>query len=647
MKEKKTKARGNSNNQRWEEPSDGCGEFANHPKVGVYRKDFKKFYMDLLANDVVNRVTKRSHKNSLGKIHDYLIDFLNLGEPDVVRYSDLDGYLPNRNEEDGDYGERWIYWKTLEQPPVIQNGPVGPVSTMFREKFWQGLLIKIKGNALIKCLLIPRGHLKSTIATQAYTLWQMIREPDSRSLIRSLTQDTAKTFMSDIKFSFEGNAEFRKYFGHMGCPDKGVAPWNTDQMQICSKLGWRSRGKEYTLASKGMESELTGMHCDRVILDDVVGETNISSSGLRAAARLKIERMQAIPDPGSPFIDIGTRWEEDDVHCMFLDPAKSELAEDSSFMVATVLDGDEGFPVSRHLSQLGYGKPIWPEVYSTKEVARRRRAIRDDRVWYSQYYNQFMGTGLRTFSKGWVTPYEGTPQKVAEAQKLNLFIYFDTASGKNEQVGKLDYTAGVVIGQTQDRSQIYVLDGFREKLPSAQMTDAIVSLARKWHRIASNYGGSFWAGVEETAYTTHLKTLIDERLRKDAASKYVTINGVSHKNVAKIDRIRAMATAYSDRRILWPHELWVKPQSENQEPYDLMVVLLDEFVSWPGAANEDLLDAHAGAMSQTNLTDFAPEARKDLAQEQDLSRYVNRGQADSFGHGHSRLIEEEDWSVSQ
>ena len=631
--------RGVTNAKRWEINQRDAGEHVLTPEQQatdaamkeVYARDFKAFYLDLIASGTPNKLTKKSHKETWGKIHDFMVDFLNIGSDDVQRYSVLQDYMPEKNE-DGDYLERWLYWRALDRPPEVQDGPVGPLTDMFRDRFWQGVLIRVKGNGLSKCLLAPRGHLKSSIATQARSLWRIIRDPDSRTLIRSLTQDTAKMFCGDVKYAFEQNEAFRRLYGHMGEPPKGVAPWNADQLQVMNSQGkFKSRGKEYTLTSKGMESSLTSMHCDYTTLDDVVGEGNTETPALRADARNTIEQMMAIPDPGSPFEDIGTRWEDDDVHSMFIDPDRSDMEQDSSFMIATVLDGDDMqiggeyvYPVPRHISPLGYGKPMWNEVYTLKEIARRRRAMRDDRKWYSQYFNQFMGTGLRTFSKTWIRHYEGNPLDVAAGKHLNIFIYFDTTSGKKIQSGKLDFTCGFVLGQTEDGRHCYVLDGFAEKIPSALMVRAIVNLSRKWHAVAEKYGGTFWSAVEESAYTNHLDTAIKLLLRQESVNKHVSIQGASHKNQQKSDRIAMLAQPYRDGMILWPRELVthsslnepdVKQREENFEPYDFVQKLQEQFVAWPGTSNDDILDAHAGAFSRTNLSDFKndPEEKRKLA----------------------------------
>lgn len=573
-----------------------------------YAKDFKAFYCDLLAQDVVDKKSKLSRAKSLGKLHDLLIDFLNLTElADVKNHSCLAKYLPQMTQ-DGDYHERWLYFRTLESEPEIQDGPVGPISQMFAEKFWQGVIVRIRGDGLTKCILVPRGHLKSTLCTQGYTQWRICRDPSERHLIRSLTSDLAKAFVGDIKFHFESNDKFREVYGDLGPPEKGEGAWNADGLQLRSKI---RRGKEFTLMAKGMESEITGGHYDAITLDDVVGESNTKTPTLRADACLRIQRLQAVADPGTPMTDVGTRWEEDDAHSMFLDSRRASMADDSSFIVATVLDADESVRVSQRISPLGYGKPLWPERFSLRAIEKIRRGMPDDRIYFGQYFNQFQGTSLRTFHRDWIRRYEGIPEDCARENRLNIYVFFDTASGKQEQQGKLDYTAGIVVGQTQDRKSFYILDGFKEKLPASLIAKAIADLSSKWQAIAAGYSGSFRAAVEDNAYTNFLSVTLEHEFRERGVEKYVSVDRLVHNRESKADRIRVLAQPYSEFRIFWPKTLFVRPYREG-EPYDVIRELEEEFTKWPSLANEDLLDGHAGAFEMTLPVDFkavlTPEA---------------------------------------
>ncbi len=203
------------------------------------------------------------------------------------------------------------------------------------------------------------------------------------------------------------------------------------------------------------------------------------------------------------------------------------------------------------------------------------------------------GTSARTFSQNWIRNYEGFPREVAIAKQLNIFIGIDSASGKEQQTGKLDFTAGLVLGQTLDRSTCYLLDGFNEKLPADKIVSSIVDLVLKWRTIAAQYGGTCMVGVEENAYTNHLHVAIDYDARSRGADAVFAVTPLKHNQISKRERIRILCHPYSDGRILWPHTLDCLPKKG--EPYDLMAVLRDQFKNFPSVTHDDLLDCHAYA----------------------------------------------------
>lgn len=596
-----------------------------------YHNDFKAFYREVLAPQVKNKRTGKARSDNLGMFHDYLIDFLNLAEQGVKTYSRLAKYLPPKGD-DGMYRERWIYWRTLDGEPeiedVLPDAPKGPLRTMFDKQFWQGLLIKIAGDGLTKCILAPRGHLKSTICTQDHTTWQIIRCSYERHMVLTLTSLLAESMVGAIKYYFEGNDRFSALYKDLGPPEKRDAVWNNTMIQCWSpEYKWRSCGnKEATLESYGLGTESTGRHFEFIKFDDIVGKTNYRGQPCREACAA-IEQIYGVVDPGGSITDVGTRWNDDDPHRMFLDPEFSEIALDSSFLIATCLDGDSTVEAPKKLTPAGIGKPICPELFTVADLLKKRRGIKDDRFWYGQYFNQFIGTGLRTFSGEWIKRrYEGLPHEVAREMKLDIYIGFDTASGKREQQGKLDYTAGVALGLTQDRQKIYLLDAFKEKLAANLIAKAILRFAMKWKKIAAP-GCTVISGFEENAYTNHLAPLLDAEARLSGIENVIAVRPLTHNNTSKFERVRKMAPSYGDGQWVWPHEVAVIPVAIDAkgglayegEPYDVATRLEEEYLRFPGGGDaagvDDLLDAMAYAFEQMPLRDFKPEVKQEVKAE--------------------------------
>lgn len=600
-----------------------------------YARDLKAFYVELLAPRLVDARTGLSRAESLGKIHDLFFDFLNLSElksekewkpkqkkstskskskiipiapakGPVVTYSVLPKYIPER-DKNGQFKERWLYFKTLSSKPEVQDGPDGPVSKRFKEEFWQGVTICFRGAGLYKCMLMPRGHLKSTLGTQAYLTWRGVRDPSERHLIRSVIDDRAQAMMGFIKLQYESNERFRELYGNLGPPEKRDLPWNTEMLSLrCQER----RGVDPTYQSLGMESDLTGGHFDAATMDDVVGETNTETATQRRKACQRVENMLPVLDPGTGLNNIGTLWESDDPHMLFIDPEASEMALDTSFMIVTCLDGDTRAPAPKRLSQLGYGKPIWKEKFNLQELERIRRGMRDDRKWFGQYFNQFTGTSLRAFHRGWIQRCDNAPRQLAKELKLNIFTAFDPTSGKEGQ-GKLDYCAGLVLGQTRDREQFYVLDGFKEKLSAKATAKAMVDLALKWREIALSYRAhQCRVAFEESAFTNYLGALLDNELRDRGVESVFSFETLTHNKIEKHDRIRVLAQPYEDARVFWPASI-IRQPVQGGEPYDLIDELQAEFLGFPSLGNDDLLDAHAMAYELAPLRDFkAGETRE-------------------------------------
>lgn len=595
--------------------------------------DFCYLYDNYLARPVRNRKTKQMEMQALGRVHLLMRDFLTCERWDETQtYTNLREYAPDRDEF-GDFPECWIYYRTLDCVPLVCMGPDNPIASMFYGKFWQGVVIRLCGDGFIKCLLAPRGHLKSHVAGMYDTLFKTIQHPEERNVIKSVTGERATIFLDGIKYHWEQNLKFMDIFGHLK-PEKREAAWNTEMVQL---LCANRRGPDKTIVSSGMESDKTGSHGDNYLNDDIAGESNTLTAALRAKARGVIEKQQAQCDPGSNLTDVGTRWEEDDPHVMFVGKPdgghSGSLSDYSSFMVVTVLDGDESAKCSTRISPLGYGKPIWSERWTMKTVEQKRAGMPDDRFWCGQYFNQFHGTTNRVFSKAWIeNRYElqsgESTLDFARRLRLNITIGGDTASGlpTASQRAKRDDTALWVEGQTPDRTKSYFLDGLCEKLPVEDIATAFVDVAMKWYANTKPYGGTFRVGYEKTKWEKLIGPAIDAEQRRRGSDSIFPIELLSHGNAPKVERIRVLAKPYRDGAILWPKSLVVNSY-KGAEPYDLCEIAEAEFTNYnPYATRDNLLDAHAYAHK------IAQPAEYTLTVEETLQRAREMTDANRVSH---------------
>ena len=114
-----------------------------------------------------------------------------------------------------------------------------------------------------KMILIPRGHLKSTLGTIAYTIWKIINNPEGRFLIANATQTNAAAFMREIKGHFESNETFRQLYPEVIPKDLKKTKWNETEMQVPREKNL----KEPTITAMGVGGNLVSAHYDEIICD--------------------------------------------------------------------------------------------------------------------------------------------------------------------------------------------------------------------------------------------------------------------------------------------------------------------------------------------------------------------------------------------
>lgn len=554
------------------------------------KADMRYFYEHVLAQEVRDRRTGTVQMQGLGRLHDYLIDFLTFELESAPSHSPLRAYLPMR-DENMQFKERWMYFEDLYSPPQIQDGPDGPISQMYyrSETPWMGMIVRIKGDGLDKTVLCPRGHLKSTLCNVVYGLWTIINDPESRSMVLSHTSTLAVAFISEMKWHFAHNSKFQRLFGDLGPPPNKRGAWNAESFNVKTRYGWKSEGKEPTVWALGVGSDKAGGHFSSMRFDDIVGPKNTATADLIAKSNIHAEQMEAVRDPDTPLLNIGTRWAEEDVHGKY-----TSKDSDHSFICCTVWTAS--------------GKPMYPEKFSPRAIQRIREKM-SDRQFGAQYLNQYAGSNARVFSERWVKRYPGRPAEFAHEKRLNILIGIDTASGEANSQGDLDYTACFVMGQTQERDKYYFLDGICERLSSDDIAVAIVDLYLRWKDLKHS-SASILIGCEETRYTTFLGTALRYVQSQKGIHSYFNVIPLKHKNVAKGERIRVLANPYRDGRIFWPEEdLLVPSVSSKKGPLiNISAILADQFRGYPGIVHEDFLDAHAFAYSMSRPVEFPGES---------------------------------------
>lgn len=122
---------------------------------------------------------------------------------------------------------------------------------------------------------IPRGHLKTTLLTQAYAAWRVIRNVEERILLYTLGEQFSSDVLAPVKSLFEGGGThgdlFAALYGDLA-PAEADRGKKYDWNQHAITMVRRGNYTDPTIRAKGVGSRVTGGHYTVQLIDDLVGE---------------------------------------------------------------------------------------------------------------------------------------------------------------------------------------------------------------------------------------------------------------------------------------------------------------------------------------------------------------------------------------
>lgn len=197
--------------------------------------------------------------------------------------------------------------------------------TMLKMTFWEDslhndLVRELNLPDTKKLLLMPRGHLKSTIVTVGWSIQRILIDFNTRILITNAVWDMAKRFLREISGLLTTKSDLSDLFGQF---DGVGSKFTQDEFTIAQ----RTSGvvKEPTVATAGVETSLTGGHYDIIIHDDLVEENNVNTpEQIKKVIRFYQNSLDLL-DPGGIMIIIGTRWAMTDLYGHLIESEMTSL----------------------------------------------------------------------------------------------------------------------------------------------------------------------------------------------------------------------------------------------------------------------------------------------------------------------------------
>lgn len=402
-----------------------------------------------------------------------------------------------------------------------------------------------------KLILMPRGHLKSTLITMGYSVQTIVNNPNVRILIQSATWEMAVDFLNEIKRHLRENETLIKLFGDLS---QGAEEWSADRITLKRE---DKNIKGPTVKAAGIETNLVGSHPDLIIIDDPHNRDNSQTADQIQSVVNRFRDCIDLLEPGGQLIVIGTRWNIADLYGWIQDE-ENKVHKDFDVLVEKAFEGN--IETGEEFSSL------WPEKFTLEELRKRLRAD----GWYqfsSQYQNDPIPAEDAKFRREWFKYYDETDVR---GKALTKIMTVDPAISLEKDA---DYTAIVTCG-VDEFSNVFLLDIWRGKVQPFELIAKIFEKAEFYH---PNH-----IGIETVAYQKALSYSLREEMQK--RRRYLPLTEIQPHERSKDLRIQGLQPLYENRKVF------------HQKDHPLNFYFETELVSFPRGKNDDMIDAFSYAL---------------------------------------------------
>ncbi len=166
---------------------------------------------------------------------------------------------------------------------------------------------------------MPRGFLKTTVASISFPIWVTLKFPNVRILLANMVYDNAAKCIHIIRGHWQHNARLRALFPELVYPSYNKTRWSDSCAEVKRSANWG----EGTYESIGVAGSKIGMHYDMVIEDDLVAAKKDKLTGqeilpnqedIQKAIGWHGLALNLLISPRKGYIyNIGTRWGQYDL----------------------------------------------------------------------------------------------------------------------------------------------------------------------------------------------------------------------------------------------------------------------------------------------------------------------------------------------
>lgn len=396
-----------------------------------------------------------------------------------------------------------------------------------------------------KLLMLPRGHLKSSLVTIGYSTWRINKDQNVRGLILNATWQMAVDFLTEIKRHLRENPTLLDLYGDVTVD---APEWSADRITL-KRTDQNIKGP--TLWATGIDSNLVGSHPDFIIMDDVVNRDNINTREGMEKVILRYKDALDLLEPGGALIVVGTVWSDGDLYSWIQDKDRG-ISQSYDIMVKRAYTGS--------IETGNDFQALWPEKFSRKELQGRLR----EKGWYEfscQYLNEAVPSEDADFKKEWFHYYD---REEYRGKEMRTIACIDPAISLEKDA---DFTAMGVVG-VDKFTNIFIKDLVKKRMKPSDIIDYIFYLDELWHP-------QMWL-IETIAYQKALAYALRDEMQK--RHKFLPLYEIKQHDKSKDQRIRGLQPLYMNGKIFHPKNHTVVPYLE------------EELTRFPRSRHDDLAD---------------------------------------------------------
>lgn len=401
-----------------------------------------------------------------------------------------------------------------------------------------------------KLMLLPRGHLKSTMVTVGYCLMRIAQNPNIRILMANATYDMACSFLGQVKKHLANNETFKDYYGDLAT---GAERWSENMITIPKTNTFAK--KEATVTAYGMGGNLVSQHYDLIIGDDLVNRDFINTTEQIEKTVLFYKDALDLLEPDGQFIILGTRWADADLYGWIQDETNSEqVYKDFEVMIRQAYTGNLDTGENLEL--------LFPQKFTQQTLLALKRA-KGPYEFSTQYMNDPIPNENRKFKLEW---FKNVLEDELKVREINYYTMVDPAIGQRKDSDK---TAIVTIGVDQWNNWFIVNVIWDRMLPNEIINNIFYNFEAYHPR---------QIGVEMVSYQKSLQyALVDEMRKRNIFLPLVELKA----SRSKEERIEGLIPRYANGTIF------------HLEQCNHRDALEDELLRYNKGKHDDIIDALA------------------------------------------------------